>query len=159
MPVLSRMRRISTARITSDALAVTKVAVNAIQASTDAVPHLKSAVSAVIVLLEMSEERFSLQQPCELFTDGQLQKIKSNRKESKPNQSTLRSARHAWCRIYGDKQRISVLRSHWRWRGALLRSKQALGSSLQGRSENSGFQGKKSRGFESQILKNQSAGR
>ncbi|KAJ7231363.1 hypothetical protein C8J57DRAFT_1251254 [Mycena rebaudengoi] len=48
MPVLSRMRRISTARITSDALAVTKVAVNAIQASTDAVPHLKSAVSAVI---------------------------------------------------------------------------------------------------------------
>ncbi|KAF8211769.1 hypothetical protein K438DRAFT_2011246 [Mycena galopus ATCC 62051] len=48
-------RRTRSTRITSDAFAATKVALNAIQASADALPPLKSGVSAVIVLLEMSE--------------------------------------------------------------------------------------------------------
>ncbi|KAJ7899627.1 hypothetical protein B0H13DRAFT_2664284 [Mycena leptocephala] len=42
------MRRTRSTRITSDAFAATKVALNAIQASADAFPPLKSAVSAVI---------------------------------------------------------------------------------------------------------------
>ncbi|KAJ6548756.1 hypothetical protein B0H19DRAFT_1265550 [Mycena capillaripes] len=54
--MLSRVRRIRSARNTSDAFSATEVALNVIQASTDAVPHLKSVVSAVIVLLEMSED-------------------------------------------------------------------------------------------------------
>ncbi|KAF8214783.1 hypothetical protein K438DRAFT_1802173 [Mycena galopus ATCC 62051] len=49
------LRRTRSTRITSHAFAATKVTLNAIQASTDALPPLKSGVSAVIVLLEMSE--------------------------------------------------------------------------------------------------------
>ncbi|KAJ7899654.1 hypothetical protein B0H13DRAFT_1883835 [Mycena leptocephala] len=70
----SIMRRTRSTRITSDAFAATKVTLNAIQASADAFPPLKSAVSAVIVLLELRE----------LFAYGQfvstVQKAKSNKK-------------------------------------------------------------------------------
>ncbi|KAJ6548875.1 hypothetical protein B0H19DRAFT_1162268, partial [Mycena capillaripes] len=49
------MRRSRSTRLASDALAATKLALNAIQASTDAFPPLKSVVLAVIVILELSE--------------------------------------------------------------------------------------------------------
>ncbi|KAF8214364.1 hypothetical protein K438DRAFT_2009318 [Mycena galopus ATCC 62051] len=60
----SMLRRTRSTRITSDAFAATKVALNAIQASTDAFPPLKSGVSAVIVLLEMSEKIKSNKKGC-----------------------------------------------------------------------------------------------
>ncbi|KAJ7897969.1 hypothetical protein B0H14DRAFT_3424831 [Mycena olivaceomarginata] len=73
------MRRIRSARITSDAFAAPRVALNVIQASTDAVPYLKSIVSAVIVLLEMSE------------------KIKSNREGSEHIvERSARLVQHIW---------------------------------------------------------------
>ncbi|KAJ6548880.1 hypothetical protein B0H19DRAFT_1265669 [Mycena capillaripes] len=50
--MLSRRRRTRSTRLTSDALAATKLTLNAIQGSTDAFPPLKSVVSAVIVILE-----------------------------------------------------------------------------------------------------------
>ncbi|KAJ6521854.1 hypothetical protein B0H19DRAFT_1277587 [Mycena capillaripes] len=49
------MRRTRSTRLTSDACAATKLALDAIQASTDTFPPLKSVVSAVIVILELSE--------------------------------------------------------------------------------------------------------
>ncbi|KAJ6556730.1 hypothetical protein DFH09DRAFT_550087 [Mycena vulgaris] len=58
------MRRTRSTRITSDAFAATKVTLNAIQASTDAFPPLKSAVSAVIVVLELSEKAKSNKKGC-----------------------------------------------------------------------------------------------
>ncbi|KAF7347324.1 hypothetical protein MVEN_01487900 [Mycena venus] len=61
----SRMRRIRSARITSDAYAATKVTLRAIQASTDACAPLKSAVSAVIVVLELIEKVKSNKKECE----------------------------------------------------------------------------------------------
>ncbi|KAJ6469973.1 hypothetical protein C8R45DRAFT_1016342, partial [Mycena sanguinolenta] len=77
----ARMRRV---RIPSDAFDAMKVALKAIQTSTDACLPLKSGVSVALVLLEMSE------------------KIKSNKSQS---------ARRKLCRIFGDRQRISMLNS------------------------------------------------
>ncbi|KAF8178308.1 hypothetical protein K438DRAFT_1844312 [Mycena galopus ATCC 62051] len=59
------LRRTRSTRITSDAFAAAKVALNAIQTSTDAFPPLKSCVSAVIVLWEMSEKIKSNKKGCE----------------------------------------------------------------------------------------------
>ncbi|KAJ7229678.1 hypothetical protein B0H12DRAFT_223279 [Mycena haematopus] len=59
------MRRTRSTRITSDAFAATTVALKAIQASTDAFPPLKSAVSAVLVVLELSEKAKSNKKGCE----------------------------------------------------------------------------------------------
>ncbi|KAJ7223873.1 hypothetical protein B0H12DRAFT_288439 [Mycena haematopus] len=84
------MRRTRSTRITSDAFAATTVALKAIQASTDAFPPLKSAVSAVLVVLELSE------------------KAKSNKKGMRTHR---KNAPHNLCRIFGDKRRISMLRS------------------------------------------------
>ncbi|KAJ7897784.1 hypothetical protein B0H13DRAFT_1884550 [Mycena leptocephala] len=61
----SIMRRTRSAKITSDAFAATKITLNAIQASADAFPPLKSAVSAVIVLLELREKAKSNKRGCE----------------------------------------------------------------------------------------------
>ncbi|KAJ7870432.1 hypothetical protein B0H13DRAFT_2669834 [Mycena leptocephala] len=60
-----RMRRFHSTRITSDTFAATKVALKAIQASTDACAPLKSGVSTAIVLLEMSEKVKSNKKGCE----------------------------------------------------------------------------------------------
>ncbi|KAJ7768741.1 hypothetical protein B0H14DRAFT_3894980 [Mycena olivaceomarginata] len=65
MPVLSRMRRIGSARITSDALAATRLTLNAIQASTDTFPPLKSSVSVVLVIMELSQRAKSNKKGCE----------------------------------------------------------------------------------------------
>ncbi|KAJ7268213.1 hypothetical protein B0H12DRAFT_97007 [Mycena haematopus] len=59
------MRRTRSTRITSDAFAATTVTLKAIQASTDAFPPLKSAVSAVLVVLELSEKIKSNKKGCE----------------------------------------------------------------------------------------------
>ncbi|KAJ7730205.1 hypothetical protein B0H14DRAFT_3899306 [Mycena olivaceomarginata] len=57
LAMLSRMRRhISSARITSDALAATRLTLNAIRASTDAFPPLKSSVSVVLVIMELKSQ-------------------------------------------------------------------------------------------------------
>ncbi|KAJ7221221.1 hypothetical protein B0H12DRAFT_1329098 [Mycena haematopus] len=61
----SRMRRSRSTRIASDAFSATTAALRAIQASTDAFPPLKSAVSAVLVVLELSEKAKSNKKGCE----------------------------------------------------------------------------------------------
>ncbi|KAJ7221225.1 hypothetical protein B0H12DRAFT_1241238 [Mycena haematopus] len=61
----SGLRRTRSTRITSDAFAATTVTLRAIQASTDAFPPLKSAVSAVLVVLELSEKAKSNKKGCE----------------------------------------------------------------------------------------------
>ncbi|KAJ7790762.1 hypothetical protein B0H14DRAFT_3161235 [Mycena olivaceomarginata] len=59
------LNNVSSFGITSDAFAATKVTLKAIQASTDAFPPLKSVVSAVIVILELSEKTKSNKKGCE----------------------------------------------------------------------------------------------
>ncbi|KAJ7846397.1 hypothetical protein B0H14DRAFT_936320 [Mycena olivaceomarginata] len=63
--MLSRMRRFSSARITSDALAATRLTLNAIQASTDVFPPLKSSASVVLVIMELSQRAKSNKKGCE----------------------------------------------------------------------------------------------
>jgi Zn-dependent oligopeptidase len=63
----------------SDALAAAQVTLNAIQASADAFPPLKSAASAAIVFLEMSKVSFQVQHTSRLLTSTP-QKLKSNKK-------------------------------------------------------------------------------
>jgi hypothetical protein len=81
---LSRMRRNRSTRITSDAFAAPKVTLTAIQASTDAFPPLTSVVSAVIVVLELSEVSFRLQLVSQLACSrtivSTVQKAKANKK-------------------------------------------------------------------------------
>ncbi|KAF8178358.1 hypothetical protein K438DRAFT_1844414 [Mycena galopus ATCC 62051] len=77
------LRRTRSTRITSDAFAATKVALNAIQASTDAFPPLKSGVSAVIVLLEMSEKIKSNKKGCEHIADRSAQIVQDIWKQTK----------------------------------------------------------------------------
>ncbi|KAJ7025750.1 hypothetical protein C8F04DRAFT_1238977 [Mycena alexandri] len=60
--ILRRTRSIFTS---DDAVAATTVTLKAIQASTDAFPPLKSAVSAVLVVLELSEKAKSNRKGCE----------------------------------------------------------------------------------------------
>ncbi|KAJ7360873.1 hypothetical protein DFH08DRAFT_842445 [Mycena albidolilacea] len=64
MPGLSTMRRSRSTRVLSDVVTATRVTLNAIRVSTDAFPPLKSVVSAVIVLLEMSEKIKSNREGC-----------------------------------------------------------------------------------------------
>jgi hypothetical protein len=80
----SIMHRTRSARITSDAFAATKVTLNAIQVSADVFPPLKSAVSAVIVLLELREVSLRIQHVspavCSRTIVPTVQKAKSNKK-------------------------------------------------------------------------------
>ncbi|KAJ6582400.1 hypothetical protein B0H19DRAFT_1229370 [Mycena capillaripes] len=80
--MFSRMRRPS-ARVTSDILAATKVTLHAIQASTDAVPQLKSVVSAVIVLLEMSEKIKANKKGCEHIAERSAQLVQNIWRQTK----------------------------------------------------------------------------
>jgi hypothetical protein len=65
-------RRTRSARITSDAFAATKVTLNAIQASAGVFPPLKSAVSAVIVLLELREVSLRIQHVSQAVCSGMI---------------------------------------------------------------------------------------
>ncbi|KAF8188799.1 hypothetical protein K438DRAFT_1833312 [Mycena galopus ATCC 62051] len=76
-------RRTRSTRITSDAFAATKVALNAIQASADALPPLKSGVSAVIVLLEMSEKLKSNKKGCEHIAERSAQIVQDIWRQTK----------------------------------------------------------------------------
>ncbi|KAJ6477250.1 hypothetical protein DFH09DRAFT_436348 [Mycena vulgaris] len=77
------MRRTPSTRITSDAFAATKVTLNAIQASTDAFPPLKSAVSAVIVVLELSEKAKSNKKGCAHIAERSAQLVQDIWKQTK----------------------------------------------------------------------------
>ncbi|KAJ6552488.1 hypothetical protein DFH09DRAFT_1366322 [Mycena vulgaris] len=69
--------------ITKDALAATKVTLNAIQASTDAFPHLKSVVSAVIVVLELSEKAKSNKKGCAHIAERSAQLVQDIWRQTK----------------------------------------------------------------------------
>jgi hypothetical protein len=76
------MGRISSARITSDALAATKLTLNTIQASTDVFPPLKSSVSVVLVIMELSQVRLQLRHVVRAAStsSARFQRAKSNKK-------------------------------------------------------------------------------
>ncbi|KAJ7055715.1 hypothetical protein C8F01DRAFT_1373246 [Mycena amicta] len=69
------MRRSRSTRVHSDVVAATKLTLNAVQASTDVFPPVKSAVSAVIVLLEMSERIKSNRKGCERIVQRSAQLV------------------------------------------------------------------------------------
>ncbi|KAJ7328924.1 hypothetical protein DFH08DRAFT_317807 [Mycena albidolilacea] len=81
--MLFRMRRISSARITSDALAATRLTLNAIQASTDAFPPLKSSVSVVLVIMELSQRAKSNKKACEHITKRSAQLVQDIWRQTK----------------------------------------------------------------------------
>ncbi|KAF7347335.1 hypothetical protein MVEN_01489000 [Mycena venus] len=81
--MLSRMRRTRSTRITSDAIAATKVTLRAIQASTDACAPLKSAVSAVIVILELIEKVKSNKKECEHIAERSAQLVQDIWRQTK----------------------------------------------------------------------------
>ncbi|KAJ7326294.1 hypothetical protein DFH08DRAFT_336425 [Mycena albidolilacea] len=82
--MLSRMRRrISSVRITSDALAVTRLTLNAIQASTDAFPPLKSSVSVVLVIMELSQKAKLNKKGCEHIAERSAQLVQDIWRQTK----------------------------------------------------------------------------
>ncbi|KAF7347326.1 hypothetical protein MVEN_01488100 [Mycena venus] len=81
--MFSRMRRTRSTRITSDAYAVTKVTLKAIQASTDACAPLKSVVSAVIVVLELIEKVKSNKKECEHIAKRSTQLVQDILRQTK----------------------------------------------------------------------------
>ncbi|KAJ7898045.1 hypothetical protein B0H13DRAFT_2275795 [Mycena leptocephala] len=83
LDISSIMRRTRSARITSDAFAATKVALDAIQASADVFPPLKSAVSAVIVLLELREKAKSNKKGCEHIAKRSAQLVQDIWRQTK----------------------------------------------------------------------------
>ncbi|KAJ6556753.1 hypothetical protein DFH09DRAFT_1365481 [Mycena vulgaris] len=83
------MRRTRSTRITSDAFAATKVTLIAIQASTDAFPPLKSAVSAVIVVLELSEKAKSNKKGCAHIAERSAQLVQDIWRQTKDFNVTL----------------------------------------------------------------------
>ncbi|KAJ7824206.1 hypothetical protein B0H14DRAFT_3874951 [Mycena olivaceomarginata] len=77
------MRRISSARITSDALAATRLTLSAIQASTDAFPPLKSSVSVVLVIMELSQRAKSNKKGCEHIAKRSAQLVQDIWRQTK----------------------------------------------------------------------------
>ncbi|KAJ6548962.1 hypothetical protein B0H19DRAFT_1379187 [Mycena capillaripes] len=77
------MRRTRSTRLTSDALAATKLALNTIQASSDAFPPLKSVVSAVIVILELSQRPKSNRKGCERIAKRSAQLVQDIWRQTK----------------------------------------------------------------------------
>ncbi|KAJ7055678.1 hypothetical protein C8F01DRAFT_1234215 [Mycena amicta] len=71
----STMRRSRSTRIRSDVVAAARLTLNAVQSSTDVFPPVKSAVSAVIVLLEMSERIKSNRKGCERIAQRSAQLV------------------------------------------------------------------------------------
>ncbi|KAJ6458516.1 hypothetical protein C8R45DRAFT_558995 [Mycena sanguinolenta] len=76
----ARMRRV---QIPPDASDAAKVALQAIQASTDAFPPLKSVVSAALVLVEMSERIKSNKAECEHLTERAAQIVQDIWRQTK----------------------------------------------------------------------------
>ncbi|KAJ7846407.1 hypothetical protein B0H14DRAFT_936612 [Mycena olivaceomarginata] len=84
LAMLSRMRRrISSARITSDALAATRLTLNAIQASTDAFPPLKSSASVVLVIMELSQRAKLNKKGCEHIAKRSAQLVQDIWRQTK----------------------------------------------------------------------------
>ncbi|KAJ7805746.1 hypothetical protein B0H14DRAFT_3882679 [Mycena olivaceomarginata] len=84
LAMLSRMRRrITSARITSDALAATRLTLNAIQASTDAFPPLKSSVSVVLVIMELSQRAKLNKKGCEHIAKRSAQLVQDIWRQTK----------------------------------------------------------------------------
>ncbi|KAF7347364.1 hypothetical protein MVEN_01492200 [Mycena venus] len=81
--MFSRMRRSRPTKITSDAIAATKIILKAIQASTDAFPPLKSVVSAVIVVLELSQQVKSNKKECEHIAKRSTQLVQDIWRQTK----------------------------------------------------------------------------
>ncbi|KAJ7807774.1 hypothetical protein B0H14DRAFT_3881791 [Mycena olivaceomarginata] len=81
--MFSRMRRISSAKITSDALAATRLTLSAIQASTDAFPPLKSSVSVVLVIMELSQRAKSNKKACEHIAKRSAQLVQDIWRQTK----------------------------------------------------------------------------
>ncbi|KAJ7348163.1 hypothetical protein DFH08DRAFT_158074 [Mycena albidolilacea] len=81
--MFSRMRRVRSTRITSNAFAATKVTLKAIQASTDAFPPLKSVVSAVIVVLELSQQVKSNKKECDHIAKRSTQLVQDILRQTK----------------------------------------------------------------------------
>ncbi|KAJ6548815.1 hypothetical protein B0H19DRAFT_194145 [Mycena capillaripes] len=81
--MLSRMRRIRSTRVASDAFAATKVTLNAIHASSDVFPPLKSCASGVIVLLELSEKLESNKKGCQHIAERSAQLVQDIRRQTK----------------------------------------------------------------------------
>ncbi|KAF7347332.1 hypothetical protein MVEN_01488700 [Mycena venus] len=77
------MRRTRSARITSDAYAAMKVTLKAIQASTDACAPLKSAVSTVIVVLELVEKVKSDKKECDHIAERSAQLVQDILRQTK----------------------------------------------------------------------------
>ncbi|KAJ7064702.1 hypothetical protein C8F01DRAFT_1127757, partial [Mycena amicta] len=69
------MRRSSSTRIRSDVVAAARLTLDAVQATTDVFPPVKSAVSTVIVLLEMSERIKSNGKGCERIAQRSAQLV------------------------------------------------------------------------------------
>ncbi|KAJ6458543.1 hypothetical protein C8R45DRAFT_1031880 [Mycena sanguinolenta] len=76
----AKMRRV---RIPPDALDAAKVALQAIQASTDAFPPLKSVVSAALVLVGMSERIKSNKAECERLAERAAQLVQDIWRQTK----------------------------------------------------------------------------
>ncbi|KAJ6467275.1 hypothetical protein C8R45DRAFT_1219091 [Mycena sanguinolenta] len=76
----AKMRRV---RIPPDALDAAKVALQAIQASTDAFPPLKSVVSAALVLVEMTEKITSNKAECERLAERAAQIVQDIWRQTK----------------------------------------------------------------------------
>ncbi|KAJ6469947.1 hypothetical protein C8R45DRAFT_426819 [Mycena sanguinolenta] len=76
----ARMRRV---RIPSDAFDATKMALKAIQASTDAFPPLKSVVSAALVLVEMIERIKSNKAECQHLAERAAQIVQDIWRQTK----------------------------------------------------------------------------
>ncbi|KAF7347328.1 hypothetical protein MVEN_01488300 [Mycena venus] len=81
--MFSRIRRTRSTKIASDAFAATKVTLKAIQASTDAFPPLKSVVSAVIVVLELSQQVKSNKKECEHIAKRSTQLVQNILRQTK----------------------------------------------------------------------------
>ncbi|KAJ7064620.1 hypothetical protein C8F01DRAFT_1249666 [Mycena amicta] len=69
------MRRSRSTKIRSDVVAAARLTLDAVQATTDVFPPVKSAVSAVIVLLEMSETIKSNRKGCERIAQRSAQLV------------------------------------------------------------------------------------
>ncbi|KAJ7348174.1 hypothetical protein DFH08DRAFT_1001787 [Mycena albidolilacea] len=77
------MRRVRSTRVTSNAFAATKVTLKAIQASTDAFPPLKSVVSAVILVLELSQQVKSNKKECDHIAKRSTQLVQDILRQTK----------------------------------------------------------------------------
>ncbi|KAJ7616531.1 hypothetical protein FB45DRAFT_934424 [Roridomyces roridus] len=77
------MRRLLSSRSAADTLAATKVTLRAIQTSADAFPPLKSAASAVLIVLELSEKTKSNRKGCAHIAKRSAQLVQDIHRQTK----------------------------------------------------------------------------